>query len=136
MFFDALEGPAVNLTTAIPADGLSVLPGRVALVTGKIIQGVDTVIFQHQPIPRDLGYDGGCSDRMAASVTLFNGPLGDIEGKGRDAVNQEEFGSGMQAQDRILHGLDGSPQDVMLFDFPRSHNPHPPGEGASGDEVI
>jgi hypothetical protein len=45
VFSDSLEGPAVDFTTAIPADGLSMLSGRVSLMTGEIIQGVDTVIF-------------------------------------------------------------------------------------------
>jgi hypothetical protein len=45
MFFYALEGPPVDLTTAMPVNGLSMFPRRVSLVAGEIIQGVDTMIF-------------------------------------------------------------------------------------------
>ena len=110
--------------------------GRVSLMTGEIVQGVDTVIFHHQPVSSDLCYDGGRSDRRTPSVTLFDSLLGDVEGKEVDPVDKKEIGKWVKAQDCFLHCPDGGLQDVVLFDVPRAHNPHSPGEGASGNDVI
>jgi hypothetical protein len=62
--------------------------------------------------------------------------LGDIKGKGVDTIDEEEIGRWVQAQDCLLHGHDGGLQDVMFLDCPWPHNPHPPAEGTSRDDLI
>ena len=96
----------MDFTTPMPANGLPMLRGRVSLVAGEIVGGVEPVIFQHQPIPGDFGHDRGRGDGGVQGIALFNGPLGDKEGKRVDAVDQEEIGAGIQLQDCLLHGLD------------------------------
>jgi hypothetical protein len=92
MFFDALESLAVDLTTTIPADGLSMFFGRISFVTGEIVKGIDSVIFQHQSVPGDLGNDGGCRNGRTPGVTLLDSLLRRIERKGVNSIDEEKIG--------------------------------------------
>jgi hypothetical protein len=136
MLLDPSEGPSVDLTTAVFDNGLSMCPGRIPLVAGEIVQGIDAVVFHHQPVPGDLGHDGGRSDGGTAGVTPLDGPLGEIEGDKVNAIDEQKVGCRIEAQDRLLHGPEGRLQDIILLDLPRPHNPHPPTEGAGGNDLI
>jgi hypothetical protein len=136
MLLDPSEGPSVDLTTAVLADRLSMCQGRIPLVAGEIIERIDTVVFHHQPVPGDLGHDGGRSDGETAGVTPLDCPLGEIEGDKINAIDEEKVGCWIEAQDRRLHGPEGGLQDIILLYIPRSHNPHPPAEGAGGNDMI
>src|SRR5208337_4347499 len=136
MLLDPSEGPAVDLTTAVPTDGLSMCPSGIPFVAGEVVQGIELVVFHHQPVPGDLGDDRGRSDGETRGVAPLNCPLGKIDGYTINAVDQEKVGCRIEAQDRGLHGPEGGLQDIMLLYLPRSHDPHPPADGVGGNDLI
>jgi hypothetical protein len=136
MFLDPLKGPAVDLAAAVLLDGRAVLRCRISLMAGEIVEGIALVIFPHQPVPRDLGHDGGRGNTQTAGVPFFDCLLGDIEGDAIDAVDEEKIGERIEHHDRRLHGVQGGLQDIIFLDLPGAHDPHPPTDGAGGNDLI
>jgi len=97
MLLDPPKGPAVDLTTAVLTNGLSMCPGGIPLVAIEVVQGIGAVVFHHQPVPRDLGDDGGRSDGETRGVTPLDCPLGKIDGYGINAVDEKKVGCWIEA---------------------------------------
>jgi hypothetical protein len=118
------------------ADCLSVFLGRIPLVRGKIVARINTMIFHHQAVPSNLGNDGGCSDAVAVGVAFFKRPLGKIKRDRMYAVDEKKVRYWIKTHNRRLHGPERGLQDVMLFDFPRAYNAHPPTVGTGDNNMI
>src|SRR4030042_4733630 len=97
MLLDPSKGPAVDLTTAVLTNGRSMCPGGIPLVAVEVVQGIGAVVSHHQPVPGDLGDDGGRCVGETGGVTPLDCPLGTIDGYRINAVEAEKMGCWIEA---------------------------------------
>ena len=89
----------------------------VALVPGQAVAFVEGVERPHEPVPEDLGHDGGRGDRPGFPVALRDAHLAVLYLFYREPVNQEDVGGVGQALDGPDHGQLGGPVDVQDVDL-------------------
>ncbi|MCK7522360.1 MAG: hypothetical protein MZV64_34115 [Ignavibacteriales bacterium] len=112
-----LEGGPVQARRPLVLQRPEVLLGPIALVPGQPVAFVEGVEGRHEPVPEDLGHDGGRGDRPALPVALRDAHLAVLYLFYREPVNQEDVGGGGQALDRPDHGQMGGPVDVQGVDL-------------------
>lgn len=93
------------------------LGGRIALVPGQAVAGVERVQLHQEPVPRDLGHDGGSGNRRAEGIPLDHWRLAAREiGQRPGAIDQHPVRRHGQGRHRFLHGSQGRLQNVDLVD--------------------
>lgn len=96
------KGQTMAKGGAISLNGVTMFPGWVPLMFGKIIHRIFTRQFNHQRISGNLGHDGGSSNGGAFRFALDEGALRGIHGNGKFSVNQQKI-RGRKCGGEVLH---------------------------------
>src|SRR5487761_27007 len=117
------------------ADGSAVGWGRVTLVAGETITGVELVELDHRLIARHLGHDAGGHDRRADTVPAHDCHLRDHRVGHIPGINQQVFGRHLETSHSACGGEVARPQQTQavhlgVVDGADRDRHRPPADGA------
>ena len=90
----------------------------------------------HDPVPGDLGDDGGRGDGAAEGVPVNDGLLEPGPGGGETAVYQGKLGLRLEGLKGLGHGPETRLKDPYLVYDLTFHPGHRPGDGLPGDDLV
>lgn len=93
----------------------AVLRGPISLVAGKPIFRVQGILFHHNPVAGDFGYNRGGGDGVAQCISIDNGGERQLAPCETVSVYQEMFRANGQAGNGNVHGLECRLQDVHFI---------------------
>jgi hypothetical protein len=99
----------------------SMSEGAIAFIPVECVHWKLTMVFMHEPVAIDFGYNGSRRNGNAQLVALWN-PL--LKGRYREcvrAVNKKIVWNHSKAADRLKHCLKSSLENVDFVDFTGIH---------------
>ena len=94
----------------------------VALVLIEGVTGIELVVEGHQPISHDLRDDRRAADDVAALVAMDEWSARDGDVRGPWAVDENALRRMREFLDRLLHGQEGRPEDVVPINRLSAHD--------------
>ena len=93
----------------------------IALMAGKAILRILLVVFVHQPVTGDLGNDGGRRNGGGLGITLDDGAGGHGQGRQRHCIHQYLLRLRAEAEDCLIHAVEGGLINIHPVDGPGIH---------------
>ena len=119
--FQRRERQPVDGTRAVFRDGRQMFRRAIALVPVETVGGKLQMIFQHQPVARDLGENAGGGDGITPRVALDDGRLLHAQRLHRAAVHERVRWQRTQLRQRVVHGAMRGLEDIDLVNHRRAH---------------